>query len=444
MPEQIASLEEVYAARTPRSRELFERASNYTSGPIKGAYFYPPYPLAMERGEGCYLYDLDGHQYVDFANHHTAQILGHNHPKVMEAVKAQMARGVALGAPMGVEAEIAEEMCRRVASVDAIRFVNSGTESTLHSIRLARGFSGKPKIAKFEGGYHGSHDLVEVSSSAPPPDKAGPPDVPYSVATAGGLSPNATSEVLVLPYNNEAAVEKLVEQHRDELACVIFDPKAGTLPLRPEFVRAVREITRKNGVLLIFDEIVGFRTGTGGLQAHYGIDPDLTCFGKIVGGGFPVGAFGGRADIMGLFDTSKGPTGFSQSGTFSAHPVTMTAGLTMLRELTPEAFDHLNRLGDRLCSGLNALFSRQGIVAQAVGVGSVFSIYFVDGEIRNQRDLARSDGARAFRVFLALLEEGYFLGHTLSMCCLSLPTEESHIDGLIEATEKAIERATPE
>ena len=444
MTEKVASLTEAYVERTPRSRELFERASNYTSGPIKGAYFYPPYPLGMDRGEGCYLYDLEGNRYVDFANHHTAQILGHNHPTVMEAVKAQMARGIAVGAPMGVEAEIAEEMCRRVASVDAIRFVNSGTESTLHSIRLARGFSGKPKIAKFEGGYHGSHDLVEVSSSAPPPDKAGPADAPHSVATAGGLSPNATSEVLVLPYNDEAAVEKLVEQHRDELACVIFDPKAGTLHLRPEFVRAVREITRKNGVLLIFDEIVGFRTGTGGLQAHYGIDPDLTCFGKIVGGGFPVGAFGGRADIMGLFDTSKGPTGFSQSGTFSAHPVTMTAGLAMLRELTPEAFNHMNRLGDRLCNGLNDLFSRQSIVAQAVGVGSAFSIYFVDGEIRNQRDLSRNDGAKVYRVFLALLEEGYFLGHTLSMCCLSLPMEESHIDGLIEATGKAIERAAME
>ncbi len=444
MTQKLASLEEAYVERTSRSRELFERASHYTSGPIKGAYFYPPYPLGMERGEGCYLYDLDGHRYVDFANHHTAQILGHNHPKVMEAIRAQMLRGLAVGAPMGVEAEIAEEMCRRVASVDAIRFVNSGTEATLHSIRLARGFSGKPKIAKFEGGYHGSHDLVEVSSSAPPPDKAGPADAPYSVATAGGLSPNVTSEVVVLPYNDEAAVEKLVEEHRDELACVIFDPKAGTLPLRPEFARAVREITRKNGVLLIFDEIVGFRTGTGGLQALYGIDPDLTCFGKIVGGGFPVGAFGGRADIMGLFDTSKGPTGFSQSGTFSAHPVTMTAGLAMLRELPPEAFEHLSRLGERLRNGLNDLLSHQGVVAQAVGVGSTFSIYFVEGEIRNERDLARNDGAMAYRVFLALLEQGYFLGHTLSMCCLSLPMQEIHVDGLIEATGKAAERAALE
>ena len=441
MSEKIASLEEIYLSRTPRSRELYEQSSPYTAGPIKGAYFYPPYPVAMDRAEGCYLYDLDSHRYVDFANHHTAQILGHNHPSLIAAVEAQMKKGLAVGAPMGAEAEIAAEMCRRVASVEGIRFVNSGTEATLHAIRLARGFSKKPKIAKFEGGYHGSHDPVEVSSSAPPPELAGPPNAPNSVATAGGLAPNVTSEVLVLPYNDEAAVEKLVEQHREELACVIFDPKAGTMPLRPEFVRAVREITRKNDVLLIFDEIVGFRTGTGGLQAYYGIDPDLTCFGKILGGGFAVGAFGGRADVMGLFDTSKGPTGFSQSGTFSAHPITMTAGLAVLKELTPQAFDHLNGLNDRLCDGLNDLFARRGTVAQAVGVGSVFSIYFVDGEINNERDLARSDGAKAFHVFLGLLEEGYFLGHTLTMCCLSLPMEESHIDGLIEATGRAVERS---
>ena len=276
---------------------------------------------------------------------------------------------------------------------------------------------------------------------APPLDQAGPADAPHSVATTGGLSPNAPAEVVVLPYNDSTAVKRLVEQHRDQLACVIFDPKAGILPLRPESVRAVREITRKNDVLLIFDEIVGFRTGTGGLQAHYGIDPDLSCFGKIVGGSFPVGAFGGRADIMDLLDSSKGPTGFAQSGTFSAHPVTMAAGLAMLKRLTPEAFDHLNCLNDRLCKGLNNLFSRQGIVAQAVGVGSVFSIYFVDGELKNYRDLARSDGAKAFRVFMALLEEGCFLGHSLGICCLSLPMEESHIDGLIEATRKAIEKA---
>ena len=435
------ALEERYRRRTGRSRALFEEGRLLTAGAAKGAYFYPPYPLAMERGEGCYLWDVDGNRYVDCANHHTAQILGHNHPAVVEAVQKQIERGIALGAPTGVETEIAREMCHRVPSVERIRFTNSGTEATLHAIRLARGFSKKPKIAKFEGGYHGSHDVVEVSV-APPLDEAGPAEAPRSVPTAGGISPNAAGEVVVLPYNNEEAVERLVEEHRDELACVVYDPRAGILPQRPDFARAVGEITRRNGVLLIFDEIVGFRTGPGGLQEQLGIDPDLSCFGKIIGGGFPVGALGGRSDIMDLFDNSQGPTGFRQSGTFSAHPVVMAAGMAMLQELTPAAYAHLNGLGERLESGLNSLFALKRIKAQTVVTGSVFSIHFADRPVLDYRSLARKDKTLVGPVFFSLLNRGYFLSHGLGMCALSTPTEESHIDGLVAAVETAVEEAT--
>ena len=439
MTEHEISVEEEYRRSTPHSADAFRRAAPLTAGPAKGAYFFQPYPLTMARARGCTLEDIDGRRYLDFANHHSTQILGHNHPKVMEAVRGQLEQGIALGAPTGIETDMAAEMCRRVATLDRIRFVNSGTEATLHSIRLARGFSRKSRIAKFEGGYHGSHDAVEVSV-APPLDRAGPIQAPHSVPGAGGISPYAASEVRVLPYNDEAAVARLVEEHAGELACVIFDPKAGLLPVRPEFARAVREITRRHGVLLIFDEIVGFRVGRGGLQEQFGIDPDLTCFGKIVGGGFPVGAFGGRADIMDLLDSSRGPTGFFQSGSFSAHPVTMAAGLATLRELTPAAFAHLNRLADRLTTGLNDLFARRGFPALAVNAGSVFSIYFIEGKLETYRDLARADRALSHQVFLALLQEGYFLNHTLTMCALSLPMEDRHITGLVTAMEKVMDK----
>ena len=439
MTEHAISVEEEYRRSTPHSADAFRRAAPLTAGPAKGAYFFQPYPLTMARAQGCTLEDIDGRRYLDFANHHSTQILGHNHPKVMEAVRAQLEQGIALGAPTGIETDMAAEMCRRVATLDRIRFVNSGTEATLHSIRLARGFSRKSRIAKFEGGYHGSHDAVEVSV-APPLDRAGPIQAPHSVPGAGGISPHAAGEVLVLPYNDEAAVARLVEEHAGELACVIFDPKAGLLPVRPEFARAVREITRRHGLLLIFDEIVGFRVGRGGLQEQFGIDPDLTCFGKIVGGGFPVGAFGGRADIMDLLDSSRGPTGFFQSGSFSAHPVTMAAGLATLRELTPSAFAHLNRLADRLTTGLSDLFARRGFPALAVNAGSVFSIYFIEGKLETYRDLARADRVLSHQVFLALLQEGYFLNHTLTMCALSLPMEDRHITGLIAAVEKVMDK----
>ena len=406
-------------------------------GVAKGAYYYAPYPLVIEHAEGCWLYDIDGNRYVDFANHHTSQILGHRNTAVMSAIDQQMAKGIAVGAPMGVETELAEELCRRVPSVELIRFCNSGTEATLHAIRLARGFSGKPMIAKFEGAYHGSHDAVEISVF-PDVSKAGPANAPLAVPTTGGLAPHATEEIVILPYDNEAAVEQLIATHHRELACVLLDPKAGILPLRPEFVRFVSQTTRKYGVLLIFDEIVGFRAGTGGMQAQYSLTPDLTTFGKIIGGAFPVGAFGGRKDIMSLLDPVKGATGYSQSGTFSAHPVAMAAGLAMLRQLTPEAFVHLDRLTARLVRGVDAMAARIGVNLKILASASAFSLYFTDQDLRTYRDLAATDKSRVCEVFLNLLDAGYFLSAGLGMNSLSLPMTEAHVDGLTEALETAV------
>ena len=386
------------------------------------------------------MYDVDGHKYVDFVNHHTGQILGHGHPDVMDAVKRQIDRGIAISAPMGHEKDLCAEMCKRVKSLDRIRFVNSGTEATLHAIRLARGSSGKPKIAKFEGGYHGSHDAVEISV-APPIEKAGPADAPIPVAQTAGMSPCALEEIVILPYANLDAVARIIAANKDELACVIMDPKAGILQISKEFVQAVREIAKKHGIIFIFDEIVGFRTGPGGAQEHFGVEPDLTCYGKIVGGGFPVGAFGGRADLMDLFDPSQ-PQGFGQSGTYSANPVTMAAGLAMLRALTPAAYDHLNDLSKRLKDGLNEMFARKGIDGVAVTLGSVFSFYFTEvKELTSYRSLAKNDTEMTHKVFLSLLEQGYYLSFGLGMCAICLPTEASHIDGLIEAIDKGIDEA---
>jgi glutamate-1-semialdehyde 2,1-aminomutase len=423
---------EKYRENSPTSAQAFERARKVLPGGVKGAYYFDPYPLTVSHGDGCCLYDVDGRRYVDFNNHHTAQILGHNHPAVRKAIEEQVSRGVALSAPTGVETELAEEMCSRVSSLERVRFCNSGTEATLHAIRLARGFSKRTKIAKFEGGYHGSHDLVEVSVS-PPLDQAGPENAPNSVSTAGGASPNAANEVVVLPYNDEDAVERLIAKHRNEVACVIFDPRAGILPLRASFVHFIRDLTRSSDMLLIFDEIVGFRAGPGGLQQQFGIEPDLTTYGKIIGGGFPVGAFGGRADLMDLFDTSGGPTGFFQSGTFSGHPVAMSAGLATLKQLTPEVFQKLDLLGDRLRTGIDRVFDEKGIKAQAVGTGSLFSIHFTDEEMTNYRSLVETDKGKAKELFLNLLNKGQYLTPGLIMCACSAAMEESHVDGLVDA-----------
>jgi len=441
--QQDSALVERYRAGSPRSREQFDRDCKSMPGGVKGVYFYPPYPLTMVRGEGCYLDDADGRRFVDCVSHHTALILGHNHPAVMDAVHRQLEHGIVLSAPTGGEMGLAEEICGRVPSIEGLRFCCSGTEATLHAIRLARGFTGRPKIAKFEGGYHGSHDVVEISV-APPLDRVGPETGPHSVPTAGGISPHAAEEVVVLPYDDEESVERLIADNRDELACLICDAKTGILETRREFMKAVRDITRAHDVLLIMDEVVGFRLGTGGQQEYYDITPDLTTYGKVVGGGFPVGAFGGRADIMNLLDNTRGPTGFFQSGTFSAHPVALAAGLATLQQLTPAAFARLNGLGERLREGLEGLAERIDTPLQAVVAGSLFGLHFTENAVTTYRGMARADKGMAHRVFLALLEEGYYLSHWLGFNALSLAMDESHVDGLVTALERAIEKAKRE
>jgi glutamate-1-semialdehyde 2,1-aminomutase len=405
-------------------------------GVAKGAYYYPPFPLTMAGGTGCILEDIDGHRYRDFAGHHTAQILGHGHPAIVDAVVKQSKAGIATGAPMGLAANLAEEICARVDSVEQVRFCNSGTEASLHAIRLARAFTGKPKIAKFEGGYHGSHDGVEISVAAVSP-ASGSAEAPRPVPTAKGMASSALEDVLILPYDDEAAVESLISTHRNELAAVLLDPKCGLLPQRPGFIRAIREITQANDVLLIFDEIVGFRAAHGGMQSVFGISPDLTLFGKIIGGGFPVGAFGGRADLMSLLDpTNSGPV--FQSGTFSGHPVVMAAGLAMLRSLTENRLAHVNRLTDKLTDGLTHIFTRRDTQAQAINTGSVFSIYFMSRIPRTARDVTEHSTEREHDIFIHLLNSGFFLGNGTRMCSVSSPMEDNDIDELLQAVDQIL------
>ena len=437
------SQEVIYRERTPGSYAAFKRSREVMPGVAKGAYYYAPYPVTIERAEGCCLYDVDGNRYVDFANHHTTQILGHNHPAIIRAVERQIERGIAVAAPMGSETALAEELCRRVESLDKVRFCNSGTEATLHAIRLAREYTGRHLIAKFEGGYHGSHDAVEISV-APDPAKAGPRERPVPVRGAGGMPPNTTENVVILPQDDEAAVETIIEEHRDELAAVILDPRTGVIPQRPAFIRAVRDITRRRGVLLIFDEIVGFRASPGGVQAQCGILPDLSAYGKIVGGGFPVGAFGGRKDLMDVLDPTLGRPRLSQSGSFSGHPVAMAAGLAMLEVLTPDVYDRLDQLTARLMDGFRYVFERTGTVATAVASGSTFSIYFTEGPVRTYRAAAAADKRPVSAVFLGLLNRGYYLSNGLAMNCLSAAMDESHIDGLVAALAETLAEALEE
>lgn len=432
------SLVDAYEAASTVSRAAFQRAAAVMPGGAKGAYFYPPYPLFFERGDGFRITDVDGRSLIDFANHHTAQILGHGHPAVVDAVAEQVSQGIVLGGPTGIETELAEELCDRVESLERVRFCNSGTEATLHAIRLARGVTGRSRIAKFEGGYHGSHDAVEISV-APPLEAAGDPAAPSSVAGVRGMAPGATGDVLILPYDDIEAVTRLLADNADELACILLDPKAGMLAPVEGMVRAVSAVAAEHDILLIADEVVAFRLARGGWQQFAGISPDLTTYGKLIGGGFPIGAFGGRADLMDRLDMRGGATGFHQSGTFSAHPVAMAAGVATLRQLTPEAFATLDSLGDRLADGLAGVTSRHELSLSWVVAGSLFSLYFADEPPCSYRDVAACRRQWNPLLFQRLVEKGYYLSHSLGMNAVSLAMGPEQVDGLVTAIDESLE-----
>jgi glutamate-1-semialdehyde 2,1-aminomutase len=412
MPSLAATLEHlaaVYRRRTPKSAAMYEQAQRVLpGGDTRSTTFFKPYPVFVERAEGQYLYDLDGNVLLDFLNNYTALIHGNAFPPVLEAARKQLARGTAWAAPNEHLVRLATLICERVHSVEKIRFTNSGTEATLQTIRAARAFTGRDVIIKIEGGYHGIHDAVSVSIE-PDRARAGPPDEPLSVPAGPGVSQGALQTTRIVPFNNSGALERSLIENRGEVAAVIVEPVMGSrgmIPAEPEYLRFVREVTRANHVLLIFDEVMTFRLDTGGAQAIYGVRPDLTAFAKIIGGGFPVGAFGGQADIMRLFDPTVGA--IAHGGTFNANPVTMAAGAATLEYLTPEKIAHANRLGEMLGEELAEVLHEQGIHGQITGKGSLVGIHLTPQPVRDYRGAASVRHNLRESLHLACLNRGLF------------------------------------
>ncbi len=365
-----SNLEATYRKRTPQSRVAFERAlASLPGGDTRSSMFDTPYPMFVSHGEGARLFDVDGNEYLDLVNNYTALIHGHAHPHIVRAISEQAARGACHGAPVELQTRFAEMISDRVPSMEQIRFGNSGTEAVLAAIRGARSFTGRARILKMEGGYHGQYDAAFVSMDPGPH----PPDWPEGVPDGPGLSPGLTSEVLVAPFNDVVTTTSLIENHRHELAAVIVEPvlgAGGVIPADSEFPAAIRDATRSAGIVLIFDEIVTLRLAVGGAQATYGVIPDLTTLGKIIGGGLPIGAFGGRADIMAHFDPRR-PGYAAHSGTFNGNAVTMAAGIASLELLTPEVIARINALGGRLRRGMSAALADAGVTATVQGIGSL-------------------------------------------------------------------------
>jgi glutamate-1-semialdehyde 2,1-aminomutase len=383
---------------------------------------------------------------LDAIGNFTALIHGHAFPPVVEAVSRQVARGTAFAASSPEEVALAELLVGRVPGLERIRFGNSGTEAVMMAIKAARAYTGRDRIAKFEGAYHGYYDDVQVSFNSRSPDW-GPDEAPASVPSSGGIPKHRVLETLVLPWNDRDATEQLVTRHRSELAAVIVDPlsnRMGFIPPAEGFLAFLRALTRAHGILLIYDEVISFRVGYTGAQGRYGGEPDLTAFGKIIGGGFPIGATGGTAEVMEVFDPgTRGPR-IASGGTFSANPVSMAAGLAAMRALDPAAFDRLEALGARLRARLGEVFRASGVPGQVTGDGSLFRLLLTTRPLRSYRDAPDPAAERRMeRLFLHLLEAGVLV-NTNGLGCLSTPMTDAEIDELAVALERALGRLARE
>ena len=436
-----------YRAWAPTSERLIESARrNFPGGDTRMSAHFGPYPLFVERAAGCRMIDADGHEIVDFMNNFTSLLLGHANPAVVAAVGEQMQRGSAYAAPTRSQVALAEIIRARLPSVEQLRFTSSGSEATLMTLRCARAFTGKQKVMKMEGGYHGSYELAEVSL-VPRPDQRGSLDAPKSLAVDKSFPDSVLGDVIVCPYNEPELARALIRKHADELAAVIVEPVLGSMGMIPataEFLRALREATTAHDIVLVFDEVITLRVADGGAQAHYRVTPDLTAMGKIIGGGLPIGAFGGRTDLMRMFHPDEAEP-VMHASTFSGNPISMAAGAAAMAQINPQVIAHVNGLGERLRSGFDDAFHKNGIRGQATGLGSLANIHLTDAPLHNAREVVAGLG-RSGRInqllHLSMLMRGVASASRL-MYCTSAPMTVAEIDYAIDALDDALHELKP-
>lgn len=421
------------------SNKLFNRAINVIPGgvnsPVRACKSVGAEPVFIDHAEGCMIYDADGNSFIDYIGSWGPMILGHRHSAVIKAIASVLNRGTSFGAPTELEIVLAEMVIDAVSSVDMVRMVNSGTEATMSAIRLARGVTGRDAIIKFDGCYHGHADtlLIEAGSGVATLGIPGSPGVPESFV----------AHTLSLPYNDIESVKKVMDEQGDKIACIIVEPIAGNMGLvRPVdgFLETLREVTENSGSLLIFDEVMtGFRVAYGGAQSLYGILPDITCLGKIIGGGLPVGAYGGKREIM-EYIAPQGPV--YQAGTLSGNPVAMAAGIATLMQLKkPGFYENLDKKADLLATGLEKAAEKAGVKARVDRAGSMLGLFFTDRDVKNFEDVKTSDLDMFSAYYNGMLEKGIYLAPSqFEALFVSAAHEVEHIDKTIEAAEEVLKK----
>ena len=424
-----SGVHERYAALTGGSRALWERAlGSLPGGNTRTTVFQEPYPLYLDRGHGCRVVDVDGVERIDFINNYTSLVHGHSHPRIVEAVQRQAARLLSGAGPSELEVEMAEQLRARLPSIELCRFTNSGTEATMQAIRAARAFTGRTRIATFAAAYHGTHDYATGIPSSAASAPGGP-----------GIPPGVADSILVAPFNDRERLRQVVEPHVDDLAAIVVEPvmgAAGVIPPQEGFLPFLRELADAAGALLVFDEVIAFRIGYHGAQGRYGVIPDLTALGKIIGGGLPIGAFGGRGEVMELFDP-RDERRLAHGGTFNGNPVSMAAGLAALEALTEAELERLDGLAADLEAGLEQVFAESGRPACVTRVGSLFNVHLTEGPVREHADALAGDLDGLRRLHLALLGHG-ILSTPRGMGCLSTPMTRAEIDAFVAAMRVAL------
>jgi len=420
----------------PRSQDLYDKAKKLLPGGVNSPVrTFDPYPFFTSYAKGSKIYDVDGNTYIDYCMAYGPLLLGHAHPEVVEAVRQQLDKGTMYGTPSEAEVELAELLTKIVPCLEMVRLVNSGTEATMHAIRVARGYTGRNKVVKFEGCYHGAHDYVLV--------KAGSGAATHGAPTSLGIPQETSKNTVVLPFNDVESLDKAVAQNKDEIAAVIVEPVIGNSGLilpKDGYLQAIRKITKEHGIVLIFDEVItGFRLALGGAQEYFNIIPEIATLGKIMGGGFPIAAFGGKKEIMELLS----PLGkVYQAGTFSGNPVSVTAGLTVLEILTRERnalYKRLELMCNRIRNGLRDIVEDAKIPAQVSGLASMFQIFFTDRLILNYEAAQTSDKAKFMRYQQQLMKRGVFVPPSqFETCFLSTAHTDEDLGKTLEAMDPAI------
>jgi glutamate-1-semialdehyde 2,1-aminomutase len=422
---------------TRTSAELFARAERVIPGgvnsPVRAFRAVGGSPLFIRQASGATITDADDNRFIDYVGSWGPMILGHAHPAVIEAVRRAAVRGTSYGAPTELEIELAERIIEAFPSIELVRLVSSGTEAVMSALRVARGFTGRDRIVKMEGCYHGHSDGLLV--------KAGSGLATFGTPDSSGVPADVARNTIVIPYNDSQALNKVFEEKGSEIACVIVEPIAGNMgcvPPEPGYLEAIREVSAQKGALLIFDEVItGFRVAYGGAQQLYGVQPDLTCLGKIIGGGLPAAAFGGRADVM----KQVAPLGsVYQAGTLSGNPLAVTAGLEMLKLLKQvNPYAELERLSAKLESGLRETATEAGVESTINRVGSMMTAFFAGGPVTDWPSAAKSDTDRYARFFRAMLEEGIYLAPSQFECAfISSAHSDVDVDRTIEAASSAM------